>query len=66
VLETLGVRAQAELKVRLASAARGSREQLTALGIELEKLGKKLQEIAVRSAPKAGSTDSASPPPPPN
>src|ERR1700730_9514709 len=64
VLETLGDRAQAELKVLLASAARGSREQLTALGIELEKLGKKLQEIAVRSTPKAGSTDSASPPPP--
>jgi hypothetical protein len=65
VLETLGDRAQAELKVLLASAARGSREQLTALGIELEKLGKKLQEIAVRSAPpKAGSTDSASPPQP--
>jgi phytoene/squalene synthetase len=64
VLEKLGDRAQAELKVLLASAAKGSREQLTALGIELEKLGKKLQEIAVRSAPKGGSTDSASPPQP--
>ncbi|HEY4770400.1 MAG TPA: hypothetical protein VIH51_07225 [Myxococcales bacterium] len=61
VLETLGDRAQAELKVLLASAARGSREQLSVLGIELEKLGKKLQEIAIRSAPKAGSADSGSP-----
>src|SRR6266481_1143195 len=51
-------------KVLLALAARGSREQLTVLGVELEKLGKKLQEIAIRSAPKAGSTDSASPPQP--
>ena len=64
VLETLGDRAQTELKVLLASAARGSREQLSVLGIELEKLGKKLQEIAIRSAPKAGSTDPASPPQP--
>src|SRR5882724_4220007 len=64
VLETLSDRAQAELKVLLELAARGSREQLTVLGVELEKLGKKLQEIAIRSAPKAGSTDSASPPQP--
>ena len=64
VLEKLGDRAQAELKILLASAARGSREQLSVLGIELEKLGKKLQEIAIRSAPKAGSTDSGSPPQP--
>jgi len=34
------------------------------LGVELEKLGKKLQEIAIRNAPKAGSTDPASPPQP--
>jgi len=40
------------VKVRLASAARGSREQLTLWG-SMEKIGKKLQEIAVRSAPKA-------------
>src|SRR5882724_2874638 len=64
LLETLGDRAQAELKVLLASAARGSREQLSVLGVELEKLGKKLQEIAIRNAPKAGSTDPASPPQP--
>ena len=58
VLETLGDRAQAELKVFMEFAQKGSREQMLILGIELEKLGKKLQEIAAKSAPKE-------PPPPP-
>ena len=49
VLETLGDRAQAELKVLRAFAQKGSREQMAALGVELEKLGKKLQEIAARN-----------------
>ena len=48
VLETLGDRAQAELKVLREFAQKGSREQMAALGVELEKLGKKLQEIAAR------------------
>ena len=50
VLETLGDRAQAELRVLLHNAAKGSCEQLTAVGVELEKLGKKLQDIAAKAA----------------
>lgn len=52
VLETLGDRAQAELKVFVEFAQKGSRDQILNLGIELEKLGKKLQEIAAKSEPK--------------
>jgi phytoene/squalene synthetase len=48
VLETLGDRAQAEMKTLLQQAQTSSREQLAVLGAELEKLGKKLQEIAAR------------------
>jgi hypothetical protein len=44
--ETLGDRAQAELKGLLQVAQSGSREQIHALGVELEKLGKKLQKAA--------------------
>ena len=51
VLETLGDRAQAELKTLLQNAQSSSREQMHLLGVELEKLGKKLQELA--TAPKA-------------
>src|ERR1700693_1653115 len=68
-LETLGDRAQAELKVLLQNAQKGSREQINALGVELEKLGKKLQEIAAKSASKAQATVNAQTPPaatPPN
>src|SRR4051812_10320356 len=46
VLETLGDRAQAELKTLLANAQASSREQMNFVGVELEKLGKKLQELA--------------------
>ncbi len=46
VLETLGDRAQAGLKTRLQQAQTSSREQVAILGVELEKLGKKLQELA--------------------
>lgn len=46
VLETLGDRAQAEVKTLLQNAQSSSREQLNFLGVELEKLGKKLQELA--------------------
>jgi|GEM_PF-4357030 hypothetical protein len=44
--ETLGDRAQAELKGLLQVAQSGSREQIHTIGVELEKLGKKLQEAA--------------------
>jgi hypothetical protein len=69
VLETLGDRAQAELKVLLQTAQKGSREQINTLGVELEKLGKKLQEIAAKSASKAEATINGATPPaatPPN
>src|SRR5579859_532686 len=46
VLETLSDRAQAEVRTLLAQAQNTSREQMAILGIELEKLGKKLQELA--------------------
>ena len=61
VLETLGDRAQAELRTLLQNAAKGSREQIAALGTELEKLGKKLQDIAARSAVKAEANGAAKP-----
>jgi hypothetical protein len=57
VLETLGDRAQAELKVFMAFAQKGSREQMMILGVELEKLGKRIQEAVAKSEPKE-------PPPP--
>lgn len=46
VLETLGDRAQAEVKVLVQRAQHLSREQMAILGVELEKLGKRLQELA--------------------
>jgi phytoene/squalene synthetase len=48
VLETLGDRAQAEVKTLLQQARTSSREQLAVLGAELEKLGKRLQVIAAQ------------------
>ena len=51
VLETLGDRAQAELKTLLQTAQTSSREQMHILGVELEKLGKRLQDFA--ASPKA-------------
>ena len=59
--ETLGDRAQAEFRTLLQNAAKGSRDQIAALGAELEKLGKKLQEIAARSAAKADANGAAKP-----
>jgi F0F1-type ATP synthase membrane subunit b/b' len=61
VLETLGDRAQAELKVFLDFAQKGSREQMLVLGIELEKLGKRLQELAAKSVPKEPPTTPSQP-----
>lgn len=46
VLETLGDRAQAEVKTLVSQAQATSREQMHILGVELEKLGKRLQEMA--------------------
>ena len=67
VFETLGDRAQAEFKVLLQNAQKGSREQINTLGVELEKLGKKLQEIAAKSAAKAEvATNGQAPASPPN
>jgi F0F1-type ATP synthase membrane subunit b/b' len=57
VFETLGDRAQAELKTLLAQAQASSREQMGVLGAELEKLGKKLQELA--TAPVAKPPEAA-------
>ena len=51
VLETLGDRAQAELKTFLQTAQASSREQIVLLGVELEKLGRKLQEMAASPKP---------------
>lgn len=51
VLETLGDRAQAELRTLLQNAQTASREQISAIGVELEKLGKKLQELATSPKP---------------
>jgi len=64
VLETLGDRAQAELKVFVEFAQKGSREQMAILGVELEKLGKKLQVMAARNGETAAN--SSTPPTPPN
>ena len=50
VLETLSDRAQAELRTLVSQAQVSSREQMNILGIELEKLGKRLQEMAAAPA----------------
>lgn len=63
VLETLGDRAQAEFKVFVQTAQKGSSQQLHAIGVELEKLGKKLQEIAAKSAPQPEVTVNGQTPP---
>jgi|SRR4051812_48373485 hypothetical protein len=66
VLETLGDRAQAELKTLLHLAQKGSREQMALLGVELEKLGKKLQELAKAGAKEANGAGVQPPPVAPN
>jgi hypothetical protein len=48
--ETLQDRAQAELKTLVKLAREGSREQAFALGVELEKLGKRIQERSAAPA----------------
>src|ERR1700687_5775228 len=58
VVETLGDRAQAEVKVLTQHAQATSREQLGILGVELEKLGKRLRVMAEQprnSGPTTGA-----------
>ena len=65
VLETLGDRAQAEVSRLLQLAQSNSREQLGTLGVELEKLGQKLQELAkepVKPPAKADEGTTTTPP----
>ncbi len=52
ILETLGDRVQAELEELRSRAQVSSKDQLSQLGAELIKLGKKLQSLA--SDPKSG------------
>ena len=66
VLEMLGDRAQADLKTLLKMAQKGSREQMGLLGVELEKLGKKLQELAKAGAKAADDAGGQPPPVQPN
>lgn len=63
VLETLGDRAQAEVKTFLQQARINSREQLAVLGAELEKLGKRLQEIAAQPRKAADKPPETQPKP---
>ena len=58
-LETLGDRAQAELKVLFARAKTDTREQVVQLGGELIKLGKKLQEMARVEVPPTSEGEKA-------
>jgi hypothetical protein len=58
-LETLGDRAQAELKILFARAKTDTREQVVQLGGELIKLGKKLQEMARAEAAPASDGEKA-------
>src|SRR6266852_4276935 len=51
VLEALGDRAQAELKVLISSAKSDTRDRIADLGAELEKLGRKVQELARTPVP---------------
>ena len=46
LLETLGDRAQAELKLRVVQAQASSKDQLAQLGRELVRVGHKLQKAA--------------------
>lgn len=52
VIEALGDRAQAELKVLISAAKSDTRDRIAVLGADIEKLGRKVQELA-RSASTA-------------
>ena len=66
VWETLGDRAQAEIRTLVLQAQSTSREQMTALGVEIEKLGKKLQDLAVAPAKTAPAVDGSATQPAPD
>jgi ABC-type nitrate/sulfonate/bicarbonate transport system substrate-binding protein len=65
ILETLGDRAQVEVSRLLQLAQSNSREQLGTLGVELEKLGKKLQELAKEPVKAPGKAADGTTPTPP-
>jgi hypothetical protein len=65
IVETLGDRAQTELKVLLAQAQGLSKEQVAQLGGELVKLGTRLQEAAKSWKATNGKASSADGPPNP-
>src|SRR5213080_4418194 len=58
VLEALGDRAQAELKVLISQAKSDTRGRIADLGAELEKLGRKVQDL-VRAAEAKATADAA-------
>jgi len=51
ILEALGDRAQAELKVLISQTKGGTRAQIVQVGSEIEKLGRKLQDLARSAEP---------------
>jgi len=60
LLDLVGDRAQVELKSFLAGTKSDTRESVAQLGIEIEKLGKRLQEIArAAAAPLPNGKDEA-------
>ncbi len=64
LLETLGDRAQAELKLRVVQAQVSSKDQLAQLGRELVRAGQKLQGLVQDHAPvKKEAADSGVQPP---
>jgi uncharacterized lipoprotein len=60
ILEALGDRAQAELKVFIAQTKSDTRGRIADLGAAIEKLGREVQELA-RSAGQVKNGESASP-----
>ncbi len=58
ILEALGDRAETELKILISQAKADTRERIADLGAEIEKLGRKVQELA-RSAGRPSANGSA-------
>ena len=61
IFEALGDRAQAELKVLISQARSDTRGRIADLGAELEKLGRKVQELARSADQKNGAETTAGP-----
>jgi hypothetical protein len=55
ILEALGDRAQAELKVLISQTKSDTRGRIADIGAELEKLGRKVQELARTAGQKNGA-----------